>query len=177
MMIAYYKKGLIWLDSQADILPLAARFVFAAVLAGYFWASAATKMTSFPFGVAFGSYGQIFPRAFEAAGYNAEAMGLYHKAVVLLATYAEFLLPLLIIIGLMTRLAAFGMIVFVMVQSLTDVLGHKAGPETIGAWFDRDSAALIMDQRLLWIFLLMLLVLRGAGPLSLDRFAAQRLLG
>ncbi len=41
---------------------------------------------------------------------------------------------------LLTRLAALGMIGFVLVQSLTDSLGHKADA---GAWFDRASDAVI----------------------------------
>ena len=44
-----------------------------------------------------------------------------------------------------------------------------ADAQTIGAWFDRQSGSLIMDQRAFWIFLLVVLVLRGGGPLSLDR--------
>jgi len=175
MLIDLYTDALKWLDRQAELLPLAARVVFAAVLAGYFWASAMTKLESFPFGLSAGSFGQIFPRAFEAASYNAAEMGFYHKLVVLAGTYAEFLLPLLIVLGLFTRLAALGMIGFVAVQTATDIWGHKIGAETIGAWFDRDSASLIADQRAQWVVLLLILVLRGAGRLSLDHLAAQRL--
>jgi putative oxidoreductase len=43
-------------------------------------------------------------------------------------------------------------------------VGH--GVET-GGWFDNTAGA-IADQRAFWIFLLLVLVLRGAGPLSLD---------
>lgn len=155
-------------------MPLAARLVFAGVLAGYFLASAGTKLGSFPFGISLGAYAQIYPRAFEAAGYDASAMAFWQKAVVLGATYAEYILPVAIVIGLCTRLAALGMIGFVLVQSATDIWGHKAGADTIGAWFDRDAAALIFDQRALWLLLLLILVLRGAGALSIDRLVARR---
>jgi putative oxidoreductase len=84
-------------------------------------------------------------------------------------TYAEYILPLLIIIGFLTRLAAIGMIGFVVVQSIVDITGHGVGGADLGAWFDKASGALIMDQRTLWVFVLLVLVVRGAGPFSVDR--------
>lgn len=174
MIIDLYKGTLNWLDRQSNILPFAARLVFAGVLLGYFWASALTKLDSFPFGLSLGAYAQIFPRAFDAVGYDASQMGMFHRMVIIAGTYAEVLLPLLIVLGLFTRLAALGMIGFVMVQTATDIWGHKVGEATIGAWFDRDSAALIADQRSLWVVLLLILVVRGAGALSLDGLARRR---
>ena len=38
----------------------------------------------------------------------------------------------------------------------------------MGMWFDHVPDAKILDQRLLWIFLLLIPVARGAGPVSLD---------
>ena len=61
------------------------------------------------------------------------------------------------------------MIGFVVVQSLTDIVGHGADAATIGAWFDRASGALILDQRAFWVLVLLVRVFKGAGPLSLDR--------
>ena len=72
---------------------------------------------------------------------------------------AALVLPLLLVLGLFTRLAALAMAGFVVVQSLTDVIGHMAEPDTIGAWFDRSSDALILDQRAFWLLLLITLVL------------------
>lgn len=157
-----------------EALPLLARLIFAASLAGYFWASAATKLGKGIFGFlrpSSGAYAQIFPRQFEAVGYNSDALGLWHWAVVVLGTWAEFLLPLLILTGLLTRLAALGMIGFVAVQSLTDLYGHGglAHAATLGAWFDRAPDGVILDQRLFWGLLLATLVFKGAGALSLDR--------
>jgi putative oxidoreductase len=74
----------------------------------------------------------------------------------------------LVVLGLFTRIAALGMIGFVLVLTWVDIMGHGAGPETIGAWFNNTSGDVILDQRAFWIFLLIVLVLRGAGPLSLD---------
>jgi putative oxidoreductase len=155
-------------------LPILARLVFAGVLAGYFWSSALTKFDG-PLTPSLGGYAQIFPRAFEAVGYDSTAMNLLQWAVVMAGGLAEFILPALIMLGLATRLAALGMAGFVIVQSLTDVFGHLASPGTIGAWFDRASDALILDQRALWLLLLALLVFRGAGAFSIDRMATAAL--
>ena len=43
------------------------------------------------------------------------------------------------------------------------------GAESVGAYFDAFPDALILDQRLLWGFLLVYLVVRGAGAVSVDR--------
>lgn len=157
-------------DRQAAwLLPTAARLVFAGVLFAYFWASALTKLDG-PFTPSIGAYAQIFPRAFEGAGYDPSGLGFWHRMVALAGSWAEFALPLLIVAGLLTRLAALGMLGFVVVQSLTDIYGHGAAP---GAWFDRASDAVIADQRALWVVLFLVLIFSGGGPLSLDRLLRQ----
>lgn len=156
-------------------LPLAARFIFLAVLAPYFWASAATKFENFPFVLSAGAYGQIFPHAFDAVFFDATQLALPYKIIAALGTWAEIILPLAIIMGIFTRGAALGMIGFILVQSATDIWGHGVDAGTIGAWFDRDSGALILDQRAFWALLLLILVLRGAGAVSLDRGITKRL--
>jgi putative oxidoreductase len=110
----------------------------------------------------------------EAVGYDASQIPAFWRLVVLLGTWAEFILPALLLLGLLTRLAALGMIGFVLVQSYVDIVGHHADPTTIGAWFDAGSGSLILDQRAFWVFLLLYLVLRGAGPLSLDAILSRR---
>jgi len=155
------------------LLPTLARLVFAGVLLAYFWSSAATKLAGV-FSLEAGAFIQIFPKKFEALGYDPSQFGALDRLIIFAGTYAEFILPLLIVIGLFTRLAAIGMIGFVIVQSLTDIIGHGADASTIGTWFDKTSDAHIMDQRAFWMFLLIYLVLRGAGPLSLDRLLANR---
>jgi putative oxidoreductase len=161
------------------ILPTLARFLFAAVLAVYFWVSGLTKVGDGLFGIfqpSLGAYAQIFPRVMENVGYDVTQLGLYHWAVVTGGTVAEFILPILIIIGLLTRMASLGMIGFIVVQSLTDLYGHNKWDDALvlGAWFDAPSGSLIMDQRALWVFLLLLLVFKGAGPLSFDRALEPR---
>jgi putative oxidoreductase len=172
-LLSLYDRAARGADRLADwLLPTVARLVFAAVLLGYFWTSALTKLEG-PFTPSLGAYAQIFPRAFEAAGYDVGQMGLWQTLVVLAGAWAEFVLPALIVLGLFTRLAAFGMVGFILVQSLTDIIGHGAGAETIGAWFDPVADALILDQRAFWVLLLLVLILKGAGPFSADRLVAR----
>lgn len=154
------------------LLPTLARFCFAAVLLIYFWKSAKTKLGDGIMGIfspSTGAYAQILPKQIEAVGYDTDLIGFGAKLVVLFGTWSEFILPALILIGLFTRLAALGMIGFVTVQSVVDITGHGVGATTIGKWFDRFPDSLILDQRLFWVFLLVVLVLRGAGPISVDR--------
>lgn len=166
-LLGLYRRGASVADRQADwLLPTLARLVFAAVLLGYFWASALTKFDG-PFTPSAGAYGQIFPRAFDAVGFDPSGLGPWHWLVAMGGGYAEFLLPALIVLGLLTRLAALGMAGFVLVQSLTDVFGHGVAA---GFWFDRASDAVILDQRALWLVLLAVLLCKGPGPLSADRF-------
>jgi putative oxidoreductase len=150
------------------LLPTLARFTFTATLLIYFLNSATLKIGDGFFGFLDPSpaYGQIFPKVFDAVGYDPDAMSLYHWLVALLGTWAEFILPVLLLVGLLTRLAATGMIGFIVVQSLTDIFGHDA--TEYGAWFDRLPDGVIMDQRLFWVTVLLIPVIRGAGPLSLD---------
>ncbi len=169
-----------WLERAVGpwFLPTLARFTFAATLLFYFWNSAWLKLGD-GFGGIFnpssGAYFQIYPRAVEAAGYDPEALSAFHKLVVLAGTWAEFLLPALIVFGLLTRLAALGMIGFVTLQTLTDLYGLRLidEPDSMGAWFDRLSDGTIMDQRLLWMTVLTIPLFMGAGPLSLDRLLGR----
>ncbi|WP_284164028.1 DoxX family membrane protein [Frigidibacter sp. SD6-1] len=158
-------------------LPLIARFTFAAVLLVYFWNSARTKLGEGLFGFlspSDGAYIQIFPKAVEAVGYDVSQLTVFHWAVVTAGTLAELILPLLLLLGLFTRLASLGMIGFILVQSLTDVWGHGVGGDDLGRWFDAASGALILDQRLMWVAVLLILAFLGAGRFSLDRLLSRR---
>lgn len=161
-----------------SLMPTLARFIFAAVLFVYYWNSGLTKLGGEGLGgffsPTFNAFAQIFPKGAEAAGYDITQATVFQKLVILAGTWAEFILPILLVIGLFTRLAALGMIGFVVIQSLTDIWGHEAGAKTVGAWFDGVSDAAILDQRAFWVFLLLYLVLRGGGPLSVDRLLAKR---
>ncbi len=177
MLFSAYRDLADRLERADYILPIMARFLFAAILLMYFWKSGLTKLGDGISGIwlpGVGAYAQIFPKTMEAVTYDVTQLGLYHWAVVLLGTWAEFLLPLMIVVGLACRFASLGMIGFVVVQSLTDLYGH-AGFEngTLGAWFDKAPDGIILDQRALWVFLLLVLVMKGAGPLSLDRLLSR----
>lgn len=160
------------------LMPLAGRLIFASTLLIYYWNSGLTKLGDGIFGIfspSVGAYAQIFPKQLEAVGYDASQLSVFHWAVVVAGTWAEFILPLLIIIGLATRLAALGMIGFVVMQSLTDVYGHgQTDIKTLGAMFDRFPDGIILDQRLFWTFLLTYLVVKGAGAISVDAALRRR---
>lgn len=153
------------------VIATLARLIFLGTLATFFWASAMTKLgpgLGGLFSPSVGAYAQILPKQMEAAGFDPSALGGMAKAMVLVGTWAEFLLPALVVIGLFTRAASLAMIVFILVVSYVDIFGHGVDAATIGTWFDNVPDANIVDQRAYWIFLLLVLVVRGAGPLSLD---------
>lgn len=162
-------KAFAWAEPMTvPVMTTLARFVFVAVLFWYFINSGLTKVDGLGsfFSPTFNAFAQIFPKAAIEVSFDITQATGFQKAVMLAGTWAEFILPTLILLGLFTRAAAFGMIGFIVVQSLTDMVGHDASP---GAWFDNLSDAAILDQRAFWVFLLLFLVFRGGGPLSLDR--------
>lgn len=157
---------------------LLARFTFAAVLLHYFIHSARTKVGDGLAGflqIDDGAFVQILPKAMENTGYDSSQLALFpDKLMVYFGTYGEFILPILIVIGLFTRIASIGMIVFIVVQSVVDIVGHHADADTIGVWFDRFSNSVILDQRAMWVFLLFYLVIYGAGKVSLDFLLSRK---
>lgn len=173
-LLSLYDRAVQSLESLSPaILTSLARLVFAATLLTYYLNSGWLKLGDGFLGLfqpSFGAYAAIFPRAIEAAGYDASQLGVFHWAVTFAGTWAELILPILIVLGLFTRIAALGMIGFVIVQSWVDVVGHGLGAADIGSWFDRLPSAIILDQRAFWVFVLLYLVFRGGGPLSVDRF-------
>lgn len=153
------------------VISTLARFTFLATLASFFWASALTKIGgSFTglFSPSPNAYIQILPKQMDAVGYDPSALGPIAHIIVYLGTWGEFIIPALVVIGLFTRAASLAMIGFIIVMSIVDITGHGADATTIGAWFDKTADSKILDQRLLWIVLLLIPVIRGAGPLSLD---------
>ena len=146
------------------IVPTLARAVFVAVLLVYYWNAAGLKFDGSIFTASAGAFGQIFPKAAEAALYDVSQLNLVQRVIIFAGTLAEYVLPALIALGLLTRLAALGAIGLILVQTLVDVTGHGA---TLGGFFDTSIG--LIDERVMWVFLLLVLVLRGAGPLSLDR--------
>ncbi len=171
-LFAFFRKSEGWLPG------LTARFVFAAVLFTYFFNSAKTKVGELPkgfFELQDNAFFQIIPTVVERFGYDASQVPVFpYQIIVYAGTYLEFLLPVLILIGLFTRMAAVGMIVFVVVQSVVDITAHAVGPETVGAFFDKASNSTILDQRAMWVFLLLYLVVYGAGKLSIDYLVSRK---
>ena len=117
-------------------------------LAGIFWRSARTKVeegtwlqmsdtTVFLFQE---EYGMPFP---EITG--------------LIATYAEHFLPILVVLGLFTRLGAAGLLV------MTLVIQFFVYPD---AWW---------QTHILWVALAGILVVRGGGMFSIDRLLGHKL--
>lgn len=151
-----------------------ARLYFAGILLVYYLNSALTKFGDGLFSFSAGAYVQIFPKTMESVGYNEAELGFFYDLVVFMGTYAEVILPLLIVVGLLTRLAALGMIGFVIVQSIVDIAGHGLTGKSVGGWFDGSPDAIIFDQRALWVFLLIVIFLKGAGPFSVDRLLVKR---
>lgn len=148
-----------------------ARLTFLAVIFFYYVNSFFTKVGEGIggfFQIQSGAYFQIVPWAMEAAEYDVTKVSFIWDIVVFLGTYTEIILPVLIVIGLFTRAAALGMIGFIAVQTFVDLKFHGLEPKTIGALFDIYPESLISDQRTLWIFLLLVLLFKGAGYLSLD---------
>lgn len=173
-LVFFYRAIFGGLQSATEdwLLGLCARLAFASVLLMYFINSALTKVGSgFPamFIPQDNAYSQIVPLVIEQFDYDASKVPLLpHGLIVFAGTYAEFILPVLVVIGLFTRLASLGMIGFIAVMTYVDIVGHKADPKTIGMVFDRIHDSAIADQRILWVFPLIYLVLRGPGWISID---------
>jgi putative oxidoreductase len=154
------------------LLGLAARFIFAAILLQFFWNSALTKIDGSIMNIftpTAGAYAQMFPKLMEQVSYDTSQIAFFpYGLTVLLGTWAEFILPVLVVVGLFTRFASLGMIVFIIVMSYVDITGHGADAKTVGMLFDGQPYAIISDDRLLWIFLLLVTTLKGPGVISLD---------
>ncbi len=165
-----------WL-AGAWFLGLASRLVFSSVLLMYFFNSVRTKVGSgFPDFLIPGSgaYVQIIPVITEAAEYDTDLIALFpYGLIVYLGTYAEFILPVLILFGLFTRTASLAMLAFIAVMTYVDIAFHGVGVETIGAVFDRVQDSAISDQRLLWALPLVYLMLQGPGSVSLDHLLGR----
>ena len=146
------------------LTPTLARVIFIAVLFFYYWNSATLKIDGSIFSPSAGAFAQIFPKASEAVLYDLSQMTYFQRIVIFFGTVGEFVLPVLLLAGLLTRVAALGMIGFVWVQTLTDKYGHG---QDLGDLFD--NAITLVDQRVMWTFLLLVIVIHGAGPISLDR--------
>ena len=128
-----------WIESGALLLTRLA-------LAQVFWSSGRTKVVE-------GSWFQID----ETQYYLFEEFGLpiSPQIMVPMSMYAEFFLPILVALGLFTRIGAAGLLV------MTLVIQFFAFPE---AWWPVHS---------LWAALALVLISRGGGLFSLDAIAGS----
>jgi len=162
------------LDRATDrwFFSLLARFVFASTLYIYYLNSAKTKIGDGLFGflhITDGAYIQIVGPAFEAAGYDSSALPLPAHIMVVMGTYGEFIMPVLVILGLFSRIGAAGLIVFILVQTYVDATAHQV---VLGALINGQPSE-ILDQRLYWIVPLVYVMLKGGGTISLDTLLSR----
>ena len=143
------------LVGRLDHLPLwPAQWLARIGIGALFWSSGQTKIEGFQADLLNGQFTLGWPRL--SAGAIALFRDEYHLPVLppelaaTLAASAEHLLPLMLVLGLGTRVAAAGLL------GMTLVIQLFVYP---GAWPTHAS----------WAALLLLLILRGAGPLALER--------
>jgi putative oxidoreductase len=135
-----------WLSSK---LPEAAMLFFVRItLAGVFWRSGRTKVED-------GSWLTISDTTRTLFEEDYSAVPLPTELATYTATYAEHLFPILLVIGLFTRLSALALL------GMTLVIQIFVFPE---AWWPVHS---------LWVALALVLIFRGGGLLSLDALLAR----
>ncbi len=156
----------------------AARFVFASLFPLYYWQSAVNKLGDGFFGFlspSLGAYATIIPPVMEQYGFDPSAIPFFPwHIIVYLGTWTEFILPALVVIGLFSRIASIGMIGFIFVQSYVDIKYLGLEEKFVGSMFDRFPDAIIWDQRLLWVFLLVMIIIHGPGKISLDHLLGRK---
>ncbi len=116
-------------------------------LAGIFWRSARTKVED-------GSWLQMSDTTVLL--FREEYGMPWPEITGLLATYAEHFLPILVVLGLFTRIGAAGLLV------MTLVIQFFVYPE---AWW---------QVHILWVALAGILTVRGGGIFSLDRLTGHK---
>lgn len=117
-------------------------------LAGVFWRSGQTKVVE-------GSILQIDPIQYDLFASEFSGLPLDPAIAVPLTTYAEHLFPILLLVGLATRLSAAALLV------MTLVIQIFVFPD---AWWPVHS---------LWAAIAAILIVRGGGLFSLDAILAR----
>lgn len=113
------------------------------VLAGIFWRSARTKVED-------GSWFSISDTTYFLFAEEYSGVPLPSDLAAVLATVSEHVFPILLVLGLFTRLSALALL------GMTMVIQIFVYPE---AWWPVHS---------LWAALALILIMRGAGSISLD---------
>lgn len=123
-------------------------------LAGIFWRSARTKVEDGRFlTIKDTTFFQFSDAPFNQVPILNGDLGAY------VTTYTEHLLPILLLLGLATRLGALG------VLGMTLVIQTFVFPEMAVWW----------QTHILWVAMALILIVRGGGIFSLDRLIGHRL--
>ena len=158
-------------------LGLVARLVFASVLFFLFFNAGISKVGEGIFGLFSpnaGAYAQVVPHIAEAVVYDTSKIAFFPWTIIVIAgTIAEIVLPITIVAGIFTRLSSLAFMGVIAVMTFVDINLHGVGAETIGAFFDQQHNAEIADQRLLWIFPLLYLIIKGPGKISVDHILSK----
>jgi putative oxidoreductase len=117
-------------------------------LAGIFWRSGRTKVDE-------GSWLSVSDTAKFLFEEEYSGVPLPAEFAAYMATYAEHLFPLLLVIGLFTRLSALALL------GMTMVIQIFVYPE---AWW---------SVHMIWVALALVLIVRGGGSISLDRLLVR----
>lgn len=142
-------KGIIALYDRAVVLVTGCKaqnltlFFVRVVLAGVFWRSGRTKVEE-------GSLLDIKDSTYFLFSEEYRGVPLPSDIAAVMATYAEFLFPVLLVLGLFTRLSALALL------GMTLVIQFFVYPD---AWWPVHS---------LWVALALVLIMRGGGTISLD---------
>lgn len=138
-----------------SLVLLVARFAIASV----FWKSGQTKIDGFSLDIIAMKVELGLPRLTESTGFLFEHEYnlplIPHMIAAVLATLAEHILPILILSGLFTRLAGFG------IAGMTLVIQLFVYPEAY-------------PTHATWLAIALLLMYKGAGTVSLDHWLAKR---
>jgi putative oxidoreductase len=143
-----YDRAASWLSGR---LPESIMLLFARIaLAGVFWRSGQSKLEE-------GSWLTISDSTYELFRTEYAGVPLPPDLATVAATGAEHLFPVLLVLGLFTRLSAFALF------GMTMVIQIFVYPE---AWWPVHS---------LWVALALALIVRGGGLFSLDTPLARRI--
>ncbi|MEZ5742262.1 MAG: DoxX family protein [Sphingomonadaceae bacterium] len=146
-MLKLYDKAVAALSGH---IPEAIALFFTRVaLAGVFWRSGRTKVEE-------GSLLSISDTTYFLFEEEYAGVPLPSDFAAVMATYSEHLFPILLVIGLFTRLSALALL------GMTMVIQIFVYPE---AWW---------SVHLLWVAMAGILIVRGAGAFSLDALLARK---
>ncbi len=140
-MIALYDRMIEWVSSK---VPEAIMLLFVrVVLAGIFWRSGRTKIEE-------GSWFTISDTTYFLFSEEYSGVPLPSDLAAVMATVSEHVFPILLVLGLLTRLSATALL------GMTVVIQIFVYPD---AWWPVHS---------LWFALALVLIVRGGGLFSLD---------